>query len=144
MGKIQKRELTELDLTKLDQLKESLSADRDVLQNCHNELEDNYADIIDIDKENMSYYEIMDYIFDTTHTIDASTSKYQSSCMAREIDNELSTLEEAFDEDSKASFTDEISSISEKFNHLQVYSSESSELATQYKKLRTRYLKLKA
>ena len=64
--------------------------------------------------------------------------------MAREIDNELSTLEEAFDEDSKASFTDEISSISEKFNHLHVYSSESSELAIQYKKLRTHYLKLKA
>ena len=51
LGNIQKRELTQLDLMKLDQLKESLSAERDVLQSRHNELEDNYADVIDIDKE---------------------------------------------------------------------------------------------
>ena len=69
----------------------------------------------------MFYYEIMDYIFDTTHTIDASTSKFQSSCMASKINNELTTLEEAFDEDIKASFTDEISSISEKFTCLQFW-----------------------
>ena len=42
-----------------------------------------------------------------------------------------------FDEDSKTSFADEIKYLQE----IQVYSSESPELASQYKKLRICYLK---
>ena len=107
MNSILKRNLTARDVNRLEQLATARKKEGTEAEAIHERLEDSFSDVMDLERDN-NYVEDIGYKrLELSYSIETSISKFRFSVVYPEIDNDMSALEEAFQDcDNNAAYVD--------------------------------------
>ena len=117
----QKREVSKLDVIKLQQLKESFDEVINELQGTEETMEKYYEEELDMDEEYRIYNELLSKALDQLDITADMIARNQFQSIAREARCNLSALEDSMVMESKATYSDDIAAIAANLEKISVY-----------------------
>ena len=141
---LQKREVSKLDITKLQQLKESFDEVINELQGTEETMEKYYEEELDMDEEYRIYDELLSKALDQLDITADMIARNQFQSIAREACCNLSALEDSMAVESKATYSDDMAAIAANLEKLSVYSCRFTDLERRINPFILVFFKLKA
>ena len=135
----QKREVSKLDVTKLQQLKESFDEVINEVQGTEETMEKYYEEELDMDEEYRIYDELLSKALDQLDITADMIARNQFQSIAREARCNLSALEDSMAVESKATFSDDMAAIAANLEKLSVYSGRCTDLEMENQAFHTRF-----